>query len=456
MALNQRDAELAKKNRKAAKAQIRRNSPYHEDTKGYKGIRDSVYGLWRILCTVMNICGFHDFQELCRYQSNLEVPRVSLWHDREWTIFAFERDPIHSFLKTLTDRWQINIIFAVGGIESSAWIQARKDFLWQKQRELQDLQRQWLEEEIEVLLAIRRLPWQWQWMEEPCVAPGIVSFFPAACVAFVAWWSMSTNEREQMAMLPWCALMINTWLGLHRVECQVRAKRGETGIMSQARRDLNASWIDFGPTGSMTCQMESWSILKRFKLTKSSRRKCHLLAKAGAMKASMGRYTEELKRQMKDWAFSFGATCCWTGRPKERSLLTFVVADVAVKGSFLCSCACLACILYGCVGLCFDSKNKLTFVSAGAWLHRFRSWALEGLVSFRVRTCQEYDKTHGNVYDARMPSLWSQVGLAGLSENLQGGVAKGELHRGQKSQNILVRSHLILINYARIFTANTS
>lgn len=348
MALNQRDAELAKKNRKAAKAQIRRNSPYHEDTKGYKGIRDSVYGLWRILCTVMNICGSHDFQELCRYQSNLEVPRVSLWHDREWTIFAFERDPIHSFLKTLTDRWQINIIFVVGGIESSAWIQARKDFLWQKQRELQDLQRQWLEEEIEVLLAIRRLPWQWQWMEEPCVAPGIVSFFPAACVAFVAWWSMSTNEREQMAMLPWCALMINTWLGLHRVECQVRAKRGETGIMSQARRDLNASWIDSGPTGSMTCQMESWSILKRFKLTKSSRRKCHLLAKAGAMKASMGRYTEELKRQMKDWAFSFGATCCWTGRPKERSLLTFVVADVAVKGSFLCSCACLACILYGC------------------------------------------------------------------------------------------------------------
>ena len=28
--------------------------------------------------------------------------------------------------------------------------QARKDFLWQKQRELQDHQRQWLEEEIEV------------------------------------------------------------------------------------------------------------------------------------------------------------------------------------------------------------------------------------------------------------------------------------------------------------------
>jgi len=50
----------------------------------------------------------------------------------------------------------------VACIESSAWIQARKDFLWQKQRELQDLQRQWLEEEIEVLLAIRRLPWQWQ------------------------------------------------------------------------------------------------------------------------------------------------------------------------------------------------------------------------------------------------------------------------------------------------------
>lgn len=66
---------------------------------------------------------------------------------------------------------------------------ARKDFLWQKQRELQDLQRQWLEEEIEV-----------------------------------------------------------------------RAKRGETGIMSQA----------------------------------------------GAMKASMGRYTEELKRQMKEYDKTHG------------------------------------------------------------------------------------------------------------------------------------------------------
>lgn len=77
-------------------------------SRGYKGIRDSVYGLWRILCTVMNICGFHDFQELCRYQSNLEVPRVSLWHDREWTIFAFERDPIHSYKnldRSVTDQY---------------------------------------------------------------------------------------------------------------------------------------------------------------------------------------------------------------------------------------------------------------------------------------------------------------------------------------------------------------
>ena len=73
VALNQRDAELAKKIGKQPRRKSEEIRP-----RGYAEIRHSVYGLWRILCTATNICGFNDFQELCWYQGNLEVPSVSL------------------------------------------------------------------------------------------------------------------------------------------------------------------------------------------------------------------------------------------------------------------------------------------------------------------------------------------------------------------------------------------
>ena len=66
-------------------------------------------------------------------------------------------------------------------------LEARKDFLWQKQRELQDSQRQWLEEEIEVLSAA------------VAVNGGMccTSSFGGICGLMIY-----VYKREQMVMLP--------------------------------------------------------------------------------------------------------------------------------------------------------------------------------------------------------------------------------------------------------------